>query len=182
MDMNLKKIFKYCWYCVYKPFNWIKNKITRFYRKLSRSCKWFLRMWNNHDWDYTYFIEMMVDKMKDMRYQFDVVDKDFVDMRHQPTKVFSKPEDSDYEEVDNLIGLDKAIELGERILNHDYLQYTPEVEKWFSEHRGLYFNEKMPEDIHKQFIDCCKESEENEQQDINEFFNIIRDEHQKWWT
>ena len=65
---------------ILKPFYELRKTIY----KLKRSCRWFVRTWNNYDWDYDYLIQMMVSKKEDMRYQFDVTDKNFIDLRHQP--------------------------------------------------------------------------------------------------
>ncbi len=135
-------------------------------------------MWNNYDWDYTCLIEMMVDKMKDMRYQLDVIDKDFVDLRHQPE--FHGPNDTDYNIVDELAGLDRAIELGEKILKDDYIQYTPEIQEWMDNHSFLA--DEVPEDLRKQLNEMREKSEIEEQNDRKMFFDTIRDEHQKWWS
>ena len=85
------------------PFRFIRNQ----YYNFLRSYKWFIRMWNNHDWDDGFLIQMMVDKMKDMRYQLDVKDKWFVNLRDQPLS-FENQE----ERIDCIAGLDKAIEIG----------------------------------------------------------------------
>lgn len=158
---------------------YIIRKIKKFYNNFKRSSKWFIRMWKNYDWDDWFLIKLMVDKMKDMRYQLDVVDKDFVDLRHQPNK-FHLPDDDNYEIIDCLEGLDKAIMLGDKILRHDYIQYTPEVQEWFDTHDFL--EDKQPEHIRKQLDIIYKKAEEEEQNDRKMFFDIIRDEHQKWWS
>jgi hypothetical protein len=40
-------------------------------------------MWNNHDFDDSYLMEVIIWKMKDMLYQLDVLDSDIVDLRNQ---------------------------------------------------------------------------------------------------
>lgn len=148
----------------------------KFYYNFKRSSKWFIRMWGNYDWDYNYLIEMMVDKMKDMRNQFDNVDVKYVDLRHQP-KSFT---DDNGETVDNLTGLDKAIELGERILTHDYIEYTPDIDEWHKTHD--IFEDNIPDDIKKKFNKIHEKAEKMENNDRKKFFNTIRDEHIKWWS
>lgn len=101
-----------------KIFRYIENVFLN----LKRSTRWFFRMWNNYDWDYVFLIEVMVHKMKDMRYQFDHLDADFVDLRHQPVGTPSSQTGAcdEYEQYeDQLVGLDKAIELGEEIIKGD---------------------------------------------------------------
>lgn len=165
-DFDTKEIYR-------KPI----RKINEFYHKFKRSSKWFARMWNNPDWDFDYLIIMIVLKLKDMRHQLDVVDADFVDLRHQPKDIL----DSDSEDTtDVLKGLDQAIEIGERIIKNDYCQYTPRIKKWFDEHN--IFDESMPDDLHEEFKKLCNEADKNEENDRNEFFNLIRDNHKYWWS
>ena len=72
---------------ILKPFYELRKTIY----KLKRSCRWFVRTWNNYDWDYDYLIQMMVSKMEDMRYQFDVTDKNFIDLNFSSKNdIFSK--------------------------------------------------------------------------------------------
>lgn len=157
-----------------EPFIWIN---INFIRPFKRSSKWFVRMWNNYDWDGEYIIEMLVWKMKDMRYRFDHIDIKYVDLRHQP-KEFSSNCD-EYE--DRLEGLDRAIELGERILKNDYVEYTPEVQKWFDEH-DIFGKDKMSDDIHKQWMESHKRADKKEKNDKDIFFKIIRRDFESWWT
>ena len=158
------------------PFRFVYRKVKHFFERLSRSFKWAKRMWNNHDWDYDYIIIMIVDKLKDMRYQFDVVDIEHVDLRHQPVD-FNQDND---ETVDHLKELDEVIEIGERIIKGEYINYTPEIQKWYDENG--YFSKKMPDDLNKKLMEIYKESDEKELKDRNDFFNLIRDNHQKWWS
>ena len=88
----------------------MRLKIKYFFQRLKRSCKWFVRMWNNHDFDYNYLMEVMVWKMKDILYQLDVVDKEFVDLRHQ-----DHCKDNGYD-GDMLKSLEECIEIGERLI------------------------------------------------------------------
>lgn len=165
-DFDAKEIYR-------KPI----RKINEFYHKFKRSSKWFVRMWNNPDWDFDYLIIMIVLKLKDMRHQLDVVDADFVDLRHQPKDIM----DSDSEDtMDVLKGLDQAIEIGERIIENDYIKSTPRLKKWFDEHS--IFDESMPDDLHEEFKKICNEADENEANDRMEFFNLIRDNHKYWWS
>ena len=157
---------------ILKPFYELRKTIY----KLKRSCRWFVRTWNNYDWEYDYLIQMMVSKMEDMRYQFDVTDKNFIDLRHQP--ISFNEENTDTE--DNLKGLDEAIEIGKRIIRNDYIEYTPDVEKWFETHSFLEGDE-MPDSLRKEWENYNRIAEKKEQDDRKNFFNIIRDEHQKWW-
>lgn len=159
-----------------KPF----KKIREFWYKLSRSTRWFIRMWNNYDWDDGFLIEMMVLKMKDMRHQLDVVDRKFVDLRHQPIKL---NDDGTTGVVDELAGLDRAIEVGERLLKHDYVQYTPNILKYFEE-RGVDILPitQLPDELQTEMKEVYKKSSEDEKKDWTEFFNTIRDEHHKWWS
>lgn len=161
------------------PFKSLYKKVKQFFERFSRSCKWFVRMWGNYDWDHEYLIEMMLYKLKDMRYQLDVKDSWFVDLRHQPVN-FTHPDDSDYETTDNLAGLDKAIELGERILKHDYIQYPPDIQEWYDTHN--MFEDKMSESMRKKLMRVYKKSDYDEQKDRRLFFDIIKKEHQKWWS
>lgn len=153
-----------------------KYKITSFWYRLKRSSKWFYRTWNLPDWDYDFLIKMIVYKLKDMRYQFDVIDSDSVDLRHQPLKYDS--DESDY--VDRLKGLDDAIEIGERIVNGDYHIKDDEIDKWLEEH-GC-FKERMSDDLRERLFNNCKISEDKEENDRRMFFDILYREHQYWWT
>lgn len=172
---NIMNVFENIKECVsyFEPI----RKIKQFWWQFKRSSKWFVRMWNNPDYDFDYFIEMIVLKMKDMRYQLDVIDADFVDLRHQPKGVCcSDSEDT----IDNLQSLDKAIEIGERIMKNDYNKYTPRLNKWFDKYG---FNiDIMPDDLRKELLKIYKEADENEKNDRDEFFNIIRDNHIYWWS
>lgn len=176
---GLKKIFNKVWEWTCSPFKKLYRNIRRIYHNFVRSSKWFIRMWNNYDWDHYYLLLMIVDKMKDMRYQLDVVDSSFVDLRHQPASMDSTESDT----VDNLAGLDKAIEIGERLLVDDYLEYTPNVQKWLDEH-GYICNgkNKMPDELRKEWLKCHEKEVKKRKKDINDFFNTIKKEHTKWWS
>lgn len=179
----LKKFFDkielglvWLWCYISRPFKTLWRKWERFYEKLSRSCRWAKRMWNNPDWDYEYLLEMIVYKLKDIRYQLDVVDSYFVDLRHQPKTVG----DENGETVDHLEGLDRAIELGEKILKDEYgIVYPENIQKWFDEH-GRFT--KLPDELNKSYIKFLEDSDQQEKNDRNEFFNIIRDNHELWWS
>lgn len=159
------------------PIRWVRHTIDR----LHNSSKWFIRMWNNYDWDYYFLFEMMVMKLKDMRYQLDVVDADFVDLRHQPVKGGTKPGDEDYEEQDCLAGLDKVIEIGERILKDDYTHYPEKLEN-FMETRGIFEFGFPNNELRDMFIKACQDAELEKKKDIKEFFETIRTEHENWWS
>ncbi|MCM1221187.1 MAG: hypothetical protein NC548_42575 [Lachnospiraceae bacterium] len=179
MMVGLKKIFNEVWEWTCSPFKKMYRNIRGFYHNFVRSSKWFARMWNNFDWDHYYLILMIVDKMKDMRYQLDVVDGEYVDLRHQPASMDADESDT----VDRLAGLDKAIEIGERLLKDDYLEYTPNVQKWFDEHGYCYTGEnKMSDKLHDEWFNCHKKSEKKRKKDINDFFNTIKKEHTMWWS
>lgn len=40
--------------------------IKKFFKNLKRSTKWFFRMWNNYDWDFSCLIDTLTWKMIDM--------------------------------------------------------------------------------------------------------------------
>ena len=147
--------------------------IRNFFVKLKRSCKWFKRMWNNHDFDDGYLIQVIVWKMKDMLYQLDVVDSSFVDLRNQ-----EHYKDNGYN-GDLLKSLEECIEIGERLLKDDYMIYSEVVDEWFAKHGYV---EEMPEDIRKLFIDACKEAEVRRSEDNDKFFNIMKKHHWGWWS
>lgn len=154
-----------------KIISYIKN----FFRKLRRSCKWFIRMWNNHDFDDGYLMQVIVWKMKDMLYQLDVVDRRFVNLRNQ-----EHCKDNGYN-GDLLKSLEECIEIGERLISDDYVVYPEEVEEWFLKH-GHCFNDVMPEDIHKSFIKAIEESEKRQNEDNEKFFDIMKKHHYGWWS
>ena len=150
------------------------EKIKNFWHNLKRSCRWFKRMWNNYDFDSYFLIQMMVDKMKDMRYQFDYIDAKFVDLRHQPSY-----NDSNII-IDRIAELDKAIEVGERLLADDYVIHHPDVEKWLNENPLLHI--KMPDDIKTKFMNAYDDEKEEKEKDNILFFNLISQNHENWWT
>ena len=156
-----------------KPIRKIKN----FFNNLKRSSRWFLRMWNNYDWDGEFLIIMIVHKLKDIRYQLDIVDSWFVDLRHQPD--YNSTGDNNLT-VDRLESLDKAIEIGERIIADDYIKYTPRIEEWFDGIGDITV--PMPEDLREELKLLYIESEEKLNKDKEDFFNIIRDNHIMWWS
>lgn len=152
-----------------------KCKIDNFYRKFRRSCKWFIRMWNNEDWDSHYLIEMILYKLKDMQYQFDILDSNFIDLRHQPKNV-----DEDCEEFeDHLSGLDESIKIGERLYKSEYIEYPPEIEEWFKNHSVI---DEIPHKINNKLNKIYSDADKREKLDNKKFFNLIRDEHNKWWS
>jgi hypothetical protein len=130
-------------------------------------------MWSNHDFDNAFLMQVMVWKMKDMLYQLDVVDKSFVDLRNQ-----EHLKDNGYE-GDMLKSLEECIEIGERLIDDDYYKSPDVVEKWFNEHK---FNETMPEDIYKLFLESLKESEKQREKDNEKFFDIMKRHHYGWWS
>jgi hypothetical protein len=130
-------------------------------------------MWNNHDFDDGYLIEVIVWKLKDMLYQLDVVDSWFVDLRHQ-----EHCKDNGYD-GDTLKSLDECIEIGERLIADDYIVYPDEVKNWLSEHN---INEKMPENIIELMAECYHESEWRKSEDNEKFFNLIKKYHWGWWS
>ena len=154
-----------------KIISYIKN----FFRKLRRSCKWFRRMWNNHDFDDGYLMQVIVWKMKDMLYQLDVVDRRFVNLRNQ-----EHCKNNGYN-GDLLKSLEECIEIGERLIEDDYVVYPEEVEEWLLKH-GHCFNDVMPEDIHKSFMKAIEESEKRQNEDNEKFFDIMKKHHYGWWS
>ena len=112
--------------------------------------------------------------MKDMRYQFDYIDAKFVDLRHQPSY-----NDSNII-IDRIAELDKAIEVGERLLDDDYLIQHPDVEKWLNENQLLPI--KMPDDIKTKFMKAYHDAKDAREKDNILFFNLISQNHDKWWT
>ena len=148
-------------------------EIRAFFHKLKRSCKWFVRMWNNHDYDDTYLIQVIVWKMKDMLYQLDVVDGDIVDLRNQ-----EHCKDNGYD-GDLLKSLEECIEIGERIIADEYDNHPYVVKKWFEEHS---LSETMPEDIHKLFIKSIDDAEKLKDEDNERFFDIMKKHHWGWWS
>ena len=147
--------------------------IRNFFVKLKRSCKWFRRMWDNHDFDDGYLIQVVVWKMKDMLYQLDVVDRKFVDLRNQ-----EHYKDNGYD-GDLIKSLEECIEIGERLLKDDYMICPEVVDEWFAKHGYV---EEMPEDIRKLFIDACKEADVRRSEDNEKFFDIMKKHHWGWWS
>ena len=151
----------------------IISNIKNFFIKLKRSCKWFRRMWNNHDYDSAYLIQVIVWKMKDMLYQLDILDSDIVDLRYQELY-----KNNGYN-GDMLKSLEECIEIGERLLKDDYENYPDVVDEWFANHG---FAEKMPDDIHKLFIEASHEAEVKRSDDNEKFFAIMKKHHFGWWS
>ncbi len=131
-------------------------------------------MWNNYDFDDAYLIKVIVWKMKDMLYQLDVVDSDIVDLRHQ-----DHFKDNGYD-GDLLKSLEECIEIGERLLEDDYVIYPDVVEEWRSTHNR--FIDKMPEDIHKLLIEAYNDAEMRQCEDNEKFFDIMKKYHWDWWS
>ena len=148
------------------------SRIRNFFVNLRRSFRWFVRMWDNHDFDDGYLMQVIVWKMKDMLYQLDVVDRDIVDLRHQPHCT-----DNGYD-GDLIKSLEECIEIGERLLKDDYAIYPEVVNEWFETH-GY---EKMPDDIRKLFIDACKEGDDKRSEDNEKFFDTMKKHHWGWWS
>lgn len=130
-------------------------------------------MWNNHDFDDAYLMEVIIWKMKDMLYQLDVVDSKFVDLRNQELY-----KDNGYN-GDLLKSLEECIEIGERLLADDYLIEPDIVKEWFSKNGFL---EKMPDDIREIFMEANREAEKRRQEDNDKFFNIMKKHHWGWWS
>jgi hypothetical protein len=101
------------------------------------------------------------------------VDKKFVDLRNQ-----EQYKDDGYN-GDMIKSLEECIELGEKIIADEYICYPEIVEDWFSKHD---FNEKMPEDIRKLFMDACREAEVRRSKDNEKFFDIMKKHHYGWWS
>lgn len=148
-------------------------KIKNFFHKLKRSCRWFVRMWNNHDYDDTYLIQVIVWKMKDMLYQLEVVDSNIVDLRNQ--------EHCKYNGYDGdlIKSLEECIEIGERIIADEYDNYPDDVEKWLADHS---LSETMPEDIHKLFMKSIDDADKLKDEDNEKFFDIMKKHHWGWWS
>ena len=130
-------------------------------------------MWDNHDFDDGYLMQVIVWKMKDMLYQLDVVDRDIVDLRHQPHCT-----DNGYD-GDLIKSLEECIEIGERIIADDYLKNSDVVDEWFETHK---FTDKMPEDISKLFKEACHNAEKRRSEDNEKFFDTMKKYHWGWWT
>jgi hypothetical protein len=131
-------------------------------------------MWNNYDFDDAYLIRVIVWKMKDMLYQLDVVDSDIVDLRHQ-----DHFKDNGYD-GDLLKSLEECIEIGERLLEDDYVIYPDVVKEWRSIHN--MFIDKMPDDIHKLLIEAYNDAEKRRCEDNEKFFDIMKKYHWDWWS
>ena len=141
--------------------------------KFRRSCKWFIRMWNNHDFDYSFLLKTIVWKMKDMLYQLDVVDKNIVDLRNQV-----QYKDNGYN-GDLLKSLEECIEIGERIIEDDYIVYPDIVKEWLSQNS---IAEKNPEDVNKLLLESYDEADKKKEDDIERFFNIFKNNYMGWWS
>ena len=131
-------------------------------------------MWNNYDFDDTYLIQTIVWKMEDMLHQLDVEDSWFIDLRHQDCC-----EDSDYGE-DKIKSLEDCIEIGNRLIEDEYVKFPYVVEDWFSKHSLI--DEVMPEDVHKLFIDACVDADKRKEEDNEKFFDIMKKHHWGWWS
>ena len=149
------------------------KKIKNFFIKFRRSCKWFKRMWNNHDFDYSFLLKTIVWKMKDMLYQLDVVDKNIVDLRNQV-----QYKDNGYN-GDLLKSLEECIEIGERIIEDDYIAYPDIVKEWLSQNS---IAEKIPEDVNKLLLESYDEADKKKEDDIERFFNIFKNNYMGWWS
>ena len=148
-------------------------KIKNFFHKFIRSCRWFNRMWNNHDFDYSFLLKTIVWKMKDMLYQLDVVDKNIVDLRNQV-----QYKDNGYN-GDLLKSLEECIEIGERIIEDDYITYPDIVKEWLSQNS---IAEKIPEDVNKLLLESYNEADKKKEDDIERFFNIFKNNYMGWWS
>jgi hypothetical protein len=131
-------------------------------------------MWNNHDFDDTYLIQTIVWKMEDMLYQLDVRDSWFIDLRHQDCC-----EDNVYGE-DMLKSLEECIEIGNRLIEDEYVTFPNVVEDWFAEHSLT--DEAMPEDLHNLFIGAFEDAEKRKEEDNEKFFDIMKKHHWGWWS
>lgn len=148
--------------------------IKVFLSKFKRSCRWFKRMWNNYDFDYTYLIQTIVWKMEDMLYQLDVKDSGFIDLRHQDCC-----NDNVYG-GDMLKSLEECIEIGNRLIEDEYVTFPDVVEDWFAEHSLI--DEEMPEDLRNLFIGAYEDAEKRKEEDNEKFFDIMKKHHWGWWS
>lgn len=130
-------------------------------------------MWNNHDGDDIYLIQTIVWKMKDMLYQLDVEDRWFVDLRHQ-----EHCSDNGYG-GDLIRSLEECIEIGERIISDDYLEYPDKVKDWLSEHD---YTDTMPEELHNLLMESFDNAERMKDKDNEKFFDIMKKHHCGWWS
>lgn len=163
----------YLFYTNYIKMNCFISNIRNFFVKLKRSFKWFKRMWNNHDFDDGYLMQVIVWKMKDMLYQLDVVDKRFVDLRNQ-----EHYKDNGYN-GDLIKSLEECIEIGERLISDDYLKEPDVVKDWYLKNG---FSKSMPEDIRRIFLESCNEAENKRKEDNEKFFEIMKKHHWGWWS
>ena len=147
--------------------------MKRFFNNLRRSCRWFKRMWNNYDFDDGYLIEVIVWKMKDMLYQLDVLDSDIVDLRYQ-----EHCKDNGYD-GDLIKSLEECIEIGERLIEDDYVIYPDVVKEWQSEHK---WTDVMPDDVRKLLMDSYDDAERRKLEDNEKFFDIMKKYHWGWWS
>lgn len=159
-----------------KPIRVIRN----FFYRLKRSTKWFVRTWNTYDFDSYYLLVMIVQKLKDMRYQFDVIDSNIVDLRHQPARFNNNSDESDT--VDLLAPLDRAIELGERLIESDYIRYTPNVEEYFANNNIFSNDSKMPENVREELKMIYDDADFAENKDREEFYDILKQYTPYWWS
>lgn len=147
--------------------------MKRFFNNLRRSCRWFKRMWNNYDFDDGYLIEVIVWKMKDMLYQLDVLDSNFVDLRNQ-----QHCKDNGYD-GDLLKSLEECIEIGERLIEDDYIIYPDVVKEWKLEHK---WSDDMPDDVRKLLMDSYEDAERRKTEDNEKFFDTMKKYHWGWWS
>lgn len=131
-------------------------------------------MWNNHDFDDTYLIQTIVWKMEDMLYQLDVKDSWFIDLRHQDCC-----NDNVYGE-DMLKSLEECIEIGNRLIEDEYVKFPNVVEDWFAEHSLI--DEEMPEDLRNLFVGAYEDAERRKEEDNEKFFDIMKKHHWGWWS
>ena len=108
-----------------------------------------------------------------MLYQLDVVDKNIVDLRNQV-----QYKDNGYN-GDLLKSLEECIEIGERIIEDDYIVYPDIVKEWLSQNS---IAEKIPEDINKLLLESYDEADKKKEDDIERFFNIFKNNYTGWWS
>ena len=103
----------------------------------------------------------------------DVLDRDFVDLRNQ-----KHCKENGYD-GDLLKSLEECIEIGERLIEDDYVIYPDAVKEWRSEHN---WSDAMPDDVRKLLMDSYEDAERRKLEDNEKFFDIMKKYHWGWWS
>lgn len=97
--------------------------LRRYFRKMKRASKWFIRMWNSEEWDQGYLYEMIYAKLKEMNEHFQK--SEWMDLEADHNAGFKKA----FAKLNQLCRLIDVYEKSDLLANKAHQKFRIEMKK-----------------------------------------------------